>query len=125
MRKQALAVAFFIGLPVVVTWPAAAGEADVVAAEARQVSAGVWRFDVTVKHADEGWNHYANRFEVVGPDGLALGVRTLLHPHETEQPFTRSLGGVEIHDSVKSVIIRAGDSVHELGGKELELKLTR
>ena len=38
---------------------ARAGEADVVGVEATRISPGVWRFDVTVRHADEGWRHYA------------------------------------------------------------------
>ena len=96
-----------------------------LAAKATHNGGGVWSFTVTVKHADEGWEHYSNRFEVVGPDGAVLGVRTLLHPHVAEQPFTRSLGGVAVPDGVKSVIIRAGDSVHELGGKQLEVALPR
>lgn len=125
MHKQVLTLATAFGLLMSGALPARAGEADVVAATATPDGGGLWSFSVTVKHADEGWEHYADRFEVVGPDGKVLGVRTLAHPHETEQPFTRSLGGVAIPDSVKSVIIRAGDSVHELGGKQLELALPR
>ncbi len=125
MRKQALNLMIVLGMQLSCAAFAVAGEADVLDAKARHDGAGVWSFTVTVKHADEGWDHYSNRFEVVGPDGTVLGVRTLLHPHETEQPFTRSLGGVTISEDVKSVIIRAGDSVHELGGKELEVTLTR
>jgi hypothetical protein len=48
-----------------------------------------------------------------------LGTRTLLHPHETEQPFTRSLSGVEVSADVAAVTIRAHDSVHGYGGPEL------
>ena len=125
MRKQALTLLTVFGLYITGLTPLAAGEADVLAAKATYDGNGTWSFSVTVKHADEGWDHYSNRFEVVGPDGKVLGVRTLLHPHETEQPFTRSLGGVVIPDDVKSVILRAGDSVHELGGKELEVELPR
>ena len=37
-----------------------------------------------------GWEHYANKWDVVGPDDTILGTRVLLHPHVNEQPFTRS-----------------------------------
>lgn len=104
---------------------AAAGEADVVAAEAVQEGDGSWRFRVTVAHADEGWDHYADRWEVVAPDGRVLGTRVLLHPHENEQPFTRSLGGVVIPDDIDSVTVRAHDSVHGNGGAELTVILPR
>ena len=101
-----------------------AGEADVVAVEAHQASDGTWRFNVTVRHDDTGWDHYANRWDVVGPDGEVLGERVLLHPHENEQPFTRSLGGVVVPDGVTKVIVRAHDSEHGLGGKTIDVTLT-
>jgi hypothetical protein len=48
-----------------------------------------------------------------------LGTRTLLHPHETEQPFTRSLAGVRIPNEVAEVTVRAHDRVHGYGGREV------
>jgi hypothetical protein len=102
-----------------------AGEADVVAVEAAQDGAGAWRFDVTVAHGDEGWEHYADRWEVLAPDGRVLGTRVLLHPHVGEQPFTRSLGGVAIAEGIDRVILRAHDSVHGLGGAEITVELMR
>lgn len=100
-----------------------AGEADVESVSAKRAADGTWRFDVTVRHADTGWDHYANRWDVIGPDGAVLGTRTLLHPHENEQPFTRSLGGVSIPDGIKTVTIRANDSVHGAGGREFTVEL--
>lgn len=111
---------------VLVFWPfagAAAGEADVVAAEAARESDGTWRFRVTVRHADAGWDHYADRWQVETPDGRVLGTRVLLHPHENEQPFTRALGGVVIPPEVTEVVIRAHDSLHGDGGEGLRLTL--
>ncbi len=107
------------------TGAASAGEADVVAVEAAQEGAGTWRFDVTVAHGDEGWDHYADKWEVLAPDGSLLGARVLLHPHVGEQPFTRSLGGVAIPEVIDRVILRAHDSVHGLGGAEITVVLPR
>ena len=104
---------------------AQAGEADVVAAEAVREGDGTWRFRVTVAHADEGWDHYADRWQVLTEDGRVLGTRVLLHPHENEQPFTRSLGGISIPEDVTKVIVRAHDSVHGNGGAELLVTLQR
>jgi hypothetical protein len=102
---------------------AMAGEADVVKVAVAESTPGSFRFDVSVRHGDEGWDHYANLWQVIGPDGSVLGERVLLHPHKTEQPFTRSLSGVNIPDEIKTVIIRAKDSVHEFGGKEMSVDL--
>ncbi len=98
------------------------GESQVVAAKAAKTSAG-WRFDVTVRHADTGWEHYADAWRVVGPDGTVYGTRTLYHPHVEEQPFTRSLSGVDIPASVKQVIIESRDSVHGWGSKKISVSL--
>lgn len=104
---------------------AIAGEADVVNVSVRQAPDGTFDFSVTVKHADSGWDHYANRWQVLAPDGSILGERVLLHPHEHEQPFTRSLSGVLIPEDIEEVTVRAGDSVHEFGGTELNVKVPR
>lgn len=65
------------------------------------------RFSVTLSHPDTGWDHYADGWEVLDADGNSLGIRELLHPHVTEQPFTRSLSGVQIPDGVTVVYVRA------------------
>ncbi|MEM1045739.1 MAG: hypothetical protein AAGL24_06295 [Pseudomonadota bacterium] len=102
---------------------AVAGEADIVGVEAVETAPGIWRFDVTVRHADTGWDHYADRFDIVAPDGTVLGERILAHPHVDEQPFTRSLSGVAVPDGITSVTVRAHDNVHGLGGAELKADL--
>lgn len=101
-----------------------AGEADVVDASVQRTG-DTYSFSVTVRHADTGWEHYANRWQVLAPDGTVLGERVLLHPHEMEQPFTRSLSGVVIPPDIDEVIIRAGDSIHEFGGAEMRVTLPK
>ncbi|PWJ18109.1 hypothetical protein [Jannaschia seohaensis] len=94
--------------------PALADAPIVEGATARQVPSG-WTFSVTVSHPDSGWEHYADGWSVFSPDGTELGHRKLLHPHETEQPFTRSLSGVAVPEGVMDVTLRAHDSVHGWG----------
>jgi hypothetical protein len=103
---------------------ALAGPADVLEVVARP-SGGTWSFDVTVRHDDAGWDHYADAWRVVGPDGTVYGTRTLYHPHVGEQPFTRSLSGVAIPADVASVTVEAHDSVHGWGGAGVEVALPR
>ena len=100
-----------------------AGEADVIEVNAKPGGGGVYSFDVTVRHADDGWKHYADKWDVVAPDGSILGTRTLYHPHVDEQPFTRSLSGVKIPAGISKVTLRAHDSVHGYGGKTVELQI--
>lgn len=106
------------------TSPAAPAEvqADLDYAQVRFVVAtqapdGTWRFDVTVEHRDEGWDHYANVWQVVDPDTLdVVAERVLAHPHDNEQPFTRSLSGVEIPEDLTMVLVRARCNEHGFGG---------
>lgn len=99
-----------------------AGNVEIVGAEAREAG-GTWRFAVTLKHADTGWDHYADLWQVIAPDGTLLGERVLAHPHVNEQPFTRSLSGVVIPSDVDHVLIRARDTVHGFADKTYRLDL--
>lgn len=110
-----LAVALWFG-------PALAGDAEIVEAAAHREGAD-WRFDITIRHDDEGWSHYADIWRVVGPEGAVYGERTLLHPHVDEQPFTRSLHGVSIPEGVETVLIEAHDTVHGWSPAVIELHL--
>jgi hypothetical protein len=100
-----------------------AGKADVINATASKAANGTYTFTVTVKSDDTGWDKYADRWEVVAPDGTVLGTRVLAHPHEEEQPFTREQSGIVIPDGVTKVTIRAHDKVEGHGGKIVVLDL--
>lgn len=103
--------------------PVFAGEADVVNVQVSKNSETTYTFDVTVSHEDTGWKHFANRWDIIDGKGEILGTRVLHHPHVDEQPFTRSLGGVEIPQNIKTVTIRAHDSVHGYGGHMVHVEL--
>ena len=104
---------------------ATAGKADAVWAKAVAAGDGTYRFDVMVSHGDTGWDHYADKWDVVTMGGKVLGTRVLLHPHETEQPFTRSLNGVKIPSGITKVRVRAHDKTHGYGGAETVVELPR
>jgi hypothetical protein len=74
---------------------ALADPARIVAAEARAAQAG-WTVSVTLRHGDTGWDDYADGWRVVTGEGTVLATRPLAHPHVTEQPFTRSLSGLDL-----------------------------
>jgi len=100
-----------------------AGEADVLGVKVNKNSDQSYHFDVTVKHKDEGWNHYVNKWDVVAPNGAVIATRILHHPHVNEQPFTRSLFSVKIPKNISRVTIRAYDSIHHYGGLEQDVVL--
>lgn len=92
---------------------------------AQETGDGVWRFRVTVEHNDEGWDHYANLWQVVHPETLEVyGERELAHPHDNEQPFTRSQSGIRIPEERSTVLVRARCDQHGWGGQEVLVDLT-
>jgi len=66
----------------------------------------VWNISVTLRHTDEGWDDYADGWEVLDARGERLGYRELRHPHVDEQTFTRSLRGIVIPDGTREIFIR-------------------
>ncbi len=98
--------------------------AQVEFVKAIQSSNGSWTFYVTVRHNDEGWNHYANLWEVVDPkSGEVFAERILAHPHETEQPFVRSQSRIVFPEDQRFVEVRAKCQLHGFEGKTVLIDL--
>tara|TARA_R110002049_G_scaffold117332_3_gene270610 strand:- start:3646 stop:3999 length:354 start_codon:yes stop_codon:yes gene_type:complete len=75
-------------------------------------SGDLWRFDVTIKHDDKGWDDYADAWRIIDANGKDLGTRDLAHPHVDEQPFTRSLSNVRIPADVTEIGIQVHDTIN-------------
>ena len=90
-----------IAVPSAQAW---AGDADVIGVRTTRRKTGVYVFEVTVRSKDTGLDRYADRLEAIGPDGSVIATRTLDHPHNDEQPFTRDIGGVHVIGTTKITI---------------------
>jgi N-acetylmuramoyl-L-alanine amidase len=84
---------------------------------------GSYNFVVTMSSPYDTPDRYADAWRVVGDDGEVYGVLELAHDHAGEQPFTRSLAGVEIPLTVERVRIEGRDLVYGWGGATFELSL--
>ena len=111
MKSTTLAV-IFAALPIIAT----ADIPKIMAVDAVPTN-GTWQFNVSLLHADTGWDHYADGWGIYTEDGTELDYRVLAHPHVNEQPFTRSLSGVAIPDGITQVFILPHDLVHGDGPK--------
>lgn len=96
---------------------------DIIAARATREDAGTWRFDVTVSSPYDTPERYADAWRVLDPSGTELGIRILTHDHASEQPFTRSQGGISIPDDVAMVTIEGRDLANGWGGGTLDVTL--
>ncbi|MEM6310263.1 MAG: hypothetical protein AAF754_09450 [Pseudomonadota bacterium] len=117
MRRFAFAIAFLCCATPAIADP------PVIEKITATKSGTTWRFDVTLSHADTGWDDYADGWRVLSVDGQELGLRVLYHPHVEEQPFTRSLGGVAIGADTTEVMIEARDNVGGWSGERIPFKL--
>ncbi|MEH6830686.1 hypothetical protein [Sulfitobacter sp.] len=107
MIKKILAALIISSVP-------AFGFADVATVQNVKVvkTSGAFTFDVTISHADSGWDDYADIWRIKDAQGNVLGERVLAHPHVNEQPFTRSLSGVKIPAGVTQIFVEAHDTVN-------------
>ncbi len=103
--------------------PLHAAPPEIVSVVADKVGMG-WRISVTLRHGDTGWDHYADGWRVEDADGTILDTRELLHPHEQEQPFTRSLSSVMVPDGVRALFIRAHCSVDGWSGQTYRIEMS-
>jgi hypothetical protein len=99
-----------------------AGEADVLEVRIDTTGESALQVWATVQHDDEGWEHYADKWEILDMEGNILDTRVLLHPH-SPAPFTRSIPRAKIPDHVTKIRVRAHDSVHGYGGKEVIIEV--
>ena len=99
-----------------------AGDVEVRFVEFKQ-RGDKWDVYVTLKHADTGWNHYADAWRIVDEEGREIAKRVLYHPHVHEQPFTRSLRGVTIKEEDLIVFIEAHDKLHGWGKQRVRVHM--
>lgn len=88
-----------------------AGDVTIEGVNVKHLKDRDFRFSVTLRHSDEGWEHYADHWEVRDLDGDVLGQRPLAHPHDDEQPFTRS-AVITVPEGLETVEVFARDTVH-------------
>jgi hypothetical protein len=101
---------------------AVAGQVDIVHTQFIQ-RGDTWQVYTTLRHGDTGWEHYADAWRIVAETGEVIGSRTLLHPHEDEQPFTRSQGGIQIPQGTHIVFVEAHDNVHGWSPQRVQVDL--
>jgi len=75
-----------------------------------------------VQSADTGWEKYSDVW-TVSADGVEVAERILTHPHETEQPSTRSLSDVEVLEGTEIVTIAVRDLLEGFCGVTYDLHL--
>lgn len=112
--------------------PKAPGDADVTNVFVKEERDGTWTFHVSVAHPDKGFADFADGWDLVTESGAVLKAdptqrftKVLRHPHVKEQPFTRTVKGIQLPSDTQRLTVRAHDSVGGFGGKEVQVNLQR
>lgn len=119
MLRRFIFIALMLPVP-----HAMAGDVEVVETEFTRQGA-TWNVSTTLRHSDTGWDHYADAWQVVDDTGKVLGKRVLHHPHEHEQPFTRSQSGISIPANTSVVFVEAHDKKHGWSKDRVRVDLNR
>lgn len=102
---------------------ASAGKADVVKVTYHKLSSGNYNFHVSIQHDDSGWDHYANRWEILDLQGNILAVRDLRHPQLDKDTYQKTKNNIEIPEGIRTVQVRAHDIMHGYGGHVMTVEL--
>ena len=102
-----------------------ANSVEIIDATLKKNTDAMWSVSVTLKHADTGWDHYANNWRIINEKGNVIGDRVLYHPHVNEQPFTRSLSNVSIKETDRYLYIIAHDTINGWSPEKLKIDLSQ
>jgi len=122
--KKSMGIAVWLLLCGIFSSTAFAGDVAVMKVRFEQ-RGDSWHVNTTLRHADTGWEHYADAWRVVDDRGKVLGTRTLYHPHENEQPFTRNLSNLRIPADTHIVFVEAHDKVHGWNKQRVRVDLRK
>ena len=115
---------YLVIISLLLTTSAFANDVEIIKVELTGQN-GTWRADVTLKHADTGWDHYADAWRLVDEKGNEIGKRTLYHPHVNEQPFTRSLSSFHISEDKKIIFVEAHDKKHGWSSNRVKIDMKK
>ena len=85
----------------------------------REAAPNTFSLGATVRHHDQGWQDYA---DTIVFEGAKNGRLALMHPHDNEQPFTRSKSGVRADGPVH---IYALDNVRSGAGSSITVDFSK
>lgn len=89
-----------------------AGEPEIAGVDVEKHN-DLYTITVGVKHADEGWNHYVDKWIVRSQDGRVVAERNLNHPHTNaadQNGVYRKLSGIKLPAGSKTIKIEVHDT---------------
>ncbi len=125
IRIAALAFGLAIAPAFATTAKKSEGPANVVGAAMSKNIDGSWDIRATVRSKDTGPSSYADRVEILDPEGKLLHTIPVPNHHLNEQPFSVTATNVKLPTDIAHVVIRARMKPGGASGKERTLKFPK
>lgn len=78
-----------------------------------------YQFEVNIVHKDDSWEHFVDRWEVVGKGGAVIATDYMYYPRIDENIVWRVLRGVKVESGTEYVIYRLHDRKDGYGREKL------
>lgn len=83
-----------------------------------------YQFEVNIAHEDDSWEHFVDRWEIVGKGGAVLATDYMYYPRIDENIVWRALRGVKVDPGTEYVIFRLHD-IRDGYGREMLVRMPR
>ncbi len=103
--------------------PLLAQKADVIEAKVKKSFGGKYVAYVKIDHKDEGYEHFADRWEIFDQNGKRLTIRIIFSPTTEKETIESYLYGFAVPEGTKKLIFKAHCNKDGWGGKEYVLNL--
>jgi hypothetical protein len=84
-----------------------------------------WTVHVTLRHDDQGFEHYANGWRLVDAKKNVIAAQELYHPHDKKKSFTDSKANIKIPSQTKLVFLEAQAKPHGWSKQRVRIDLTK
>lgn len=115
-RTVAVAIGVFAFLSLA---PAHADRPTAIGARVIMVGEDRYQFEVNIAHVDDSWEHFVDRWEVVGKGGKILATDRLYYPRIGENIVWRFLKGIKVDPGTEWVVYRLHDLKDGYGREKL------
>ncbi len=118
MRPRRL-LAVVCALAVLGAGAAIADKPQAISARVILVGDSRFQFEVNIVHEDDSWEHYVDRWEVIGNGGKIIATDNVFYPRIGQDFVYRVLRGVKVDPGTEFVAFRLHDIRHGYGREKL------
>lgn len=114
----------FVIVSLALSSPLLAKEVEISKVELEPTSA-TWTVHVTLRHDDEGYDHYVNGWRIVDAKKNVLASQEIYHPHNKKKSFTDNKSNITIPKDAKIIFLEAQAKPHGWGKQRVRIDMSK